>query len=159
MRKTLLSVLLTVGMVLPGALATSAAIPDTDLNTGHSIILTGGEKLPAIPADATNLGEKPLAQCGENFGVYYRTWDLNPNTKAAIQEYGSYERRDGVEEVTFNSAVMYIISDDEGAISVLLNNRGKLESFPSVEALVEVYPDPCSLPINPVSEKVNIQQK
>lgn len=99
--------------------------------------------MPQPPADAIDLGKSPIAQCGENWGVYQQGWDTDPaSPTAAMFQFGRYELVTG--EPRFFLPAVVIVVDDAGPKAFVLD-RGKLEMY-SIEALGEKYPDPCDLP-------------
>jgi hypothetical protein len=109
-----------------------------------ALILVASLAMPAPPADAPVLSSSVVAQCGENWGVATRTYDLNSATEAALAEYMVFEAR-GDGAPVFEPPVLVVVADDAGALTVYVKEKTGVVTY-SIEAFRAKYADPCNLP-------------
>jgi len=100
-------------------------------------------ELPVPPASAPVLGIEPLKQCGENWGIYVKAYDLNPQTEAQFNQAGVYEGRDS--EPVLSDPVVAVILDDAGVPTIYVKDREAVTIYDK-DAFRAKYPDPCKLP-------------
>jgi hypothetical protein len=109
------------------------------------VLLAEAADFPIVPLNAVLLGVGPAAQCGENFGVYSRTYDLNPETKAAYIEAGVYEMLGDEPQPRLGDPIVVLITDDEGTARFWVRENGSITERSEAE-MQEKYTDLCSLP-------------
>lgn len=118
------------------------------LATSCATVPTGVQKLvlPTAPQSAINHGEKPVSMCSDEVGVYVRNYDTNPQTQAQLTEYGYYTTED--KKVTFEKAVVVIVTDDKGDDVFYIQENGKVRNY-LYDDFIAKYPNPCDLPGRP----------
>ena len=99
--------------------------------------------LPTPTSEAIEGPIVPIAQCGANFGIYMRTWDLNPATQAGLNEVGYYEMTaDG--RPMLGDPVLVVVIDDAGRPTVYLKEKGVVRVLSDAE-VQSIRRDPCEL--------------
>ncbi|HTE65832.1 MAG TPA: hypothetical protein VK736_06200 [Candidatus Binatia bacterium] len=99
--------------------------------------------MPIPPPGVDELESRPLAQCGANWGIYQKLYDLNPATQAALAEIGVYEMRDG--RPLFQPSIVVFVQDDAGLGTVYVREKDGVKVY-TVDAFAAKYNDPCKLP-------------
>lgn len=113
-----------------------------------ALIATAG--LPS-PGNAPLLRESPLARCGENWGIYAKDYDTNPDSpRAMLREMGVYEMQPDGETPRFLAPIAVLTMDDEGVV-LLHTDKGVMTQL---EQMKEYLADLCTMPgALPTSER------